>query len=97
MSDPIERQAAKEAYCKKFCHPGVMCPDSGFCREVDEAFDPVPSAQPEIIHCRDCRYSIDFYQDGCCYCKRPSKEMRYIEEGYGFYCAGAERRTDGRD
>ena len=45
--DLIERQAAKEAYCKKFCHPGVMCPDSGFCREVDEAFDSVPSAQPE--------------------------------------------------
>lgn len=56
-----------------------------------------PSTQPEIIHCRDCRYSTDFYQDGCCYCKRPSEEMRYIEEGYGFYCAGAERRTDGRD
>ena len=54
-------------------------------------------SQPEIIHCRDCRYSIDFYQDGCCYCKRPSKEMRYIEEGYGFYCAGAERRTDEGD
>ena len=45
--DTISRQAAKEAYCKKFCHPGVLCPDSGFCREVDEAFDPVPSAQPE--------------------------------------------------
>ena len=47
MQDLIRRQAAKEAYCKKFCHPGVLCPDSGFCREVDEAFDPVPSAQPE--------------------------------------------------
>ena len=47
MNDTISRQAAKEAYCKKFCHPGVLCPDSGFCREVDEAFDPVPSAQPE--------------------------------------------------
>ena len=47
MSDLISRQAAKEAYCKKFCHPGVLCPDSGFCREVDEAFDPVPSAQPD--------------------------------------------------
>lgn len=54
----------------------------------------LPSVQSEIIHCRDCRYSIDFYKDGCCYCKRPSKEMLYIEEGYGFYCAGAERRTD---
>ena len=47
MSDLISRQAAKEAYCKKFCHPGVLCPDSGFCREVDEAFDPVPSAHPD--------------------------------------------------
>ena len=50
MSDLIERKAAKEAYCKKFCHPGVMCPDSGFCREVDEAFDSVPSAQPGTGH-----------------------------------------------
>ena len=47
--DLIERQAVKEAYCKKFCHPGVLCPDSGFCREVDEAFDPVPSAQSEPL------------------------------------------------
>ena len=45
--DLISRKAAKEAYCKKFCHPGVMCPDISFCREVDEAFDSVPSAQPE--------------------------------------------------
>lgn len=51
------------------------------------------SAQPEIIRCRDCRYSTDFYQDGCCYCKIPSEEMRYIGEGWDFYCADAERRT----
>ena len=44
--DTISRQAAKKAYCKSFCHPGVFCPD-GLCKEVNEAFDAVPSAQPE--------------------------------------------------
>lgn len=46
-SDSISRQAAKEAYCDHFCHRGVLCPDTGVCREVDEAFDSIPSAQPE--------------------------------------------------
>ena len=55
------------------------------------------AAQSEIIHCRDCRYSIDFYQDGCCYCKMPSKEMRYIEEGWDFYCAAGKEKNDERD
>lgn len=86
MSDPIERQAAIDVI---YHHKPSMSQE-----EVRQMLHEVPSAQPEIIHCRDCRYSTDFYQDGCCYCKRPSKEMRYIEEGYGFYCAGAERRTD---
>ena len=44
--DTISRQAAKKAYCKSFCYPGVFCPD-GLCKEVNEAFDAVPSAQPE--------------------------------------------------
>ena len=49
MSDLIDRQAAKEAYCEAFCTPGSRCPD-GLCREVNEAFDAIknlPSAQPE--------------------------------------------------
>lgn len=43
--DAISRQAAKEAYCNTFCHPGAICPD-GLCKEVNEAFDAVPSAEP---------------------------------------------------
>lgn len=90
MNDPIERQLAKEAYCKKFCHPGVLCPDSGFCREVDEAFDPVPSAQPEIVRCKEC---IHWHRkNDLPYCDR-------IDYGYGYepddFCSRAERRIDG--
>ena len=43
MKDLIERNAAKYAYCKFFCHQGPFCPDS-YCAEVNEAFDSVPSA-----------------------------------------------------
>ena len=49
MADLIDRQAAKDAYCKNFCHPGVACPD-GRCKEVNEAFDSLPSVDP----CTDC-------------------------------------------
>lgn len=90
MSDPIERQEVIEIIQS---YHGQMPNEVNY--RIWEEINELPPAQPEIIHCRDCRYSIDFYQDGCCYCKRPSKEMHYIEEGYGFYCAGAKRRTDG--
>ena len=73
MSDQIERKAAKEAYCKKFSHPGVMCPDSGFCREVDEAFDSVPSVQPERKTCEGCKRSGTI---SCSMCSR-AFEDRY--------------------
>ena len=45
-TDTIRRQAAKEAYCKHFCYRGVACPDN-LCKEVNEAFDKLPPAQPE--------------------------------------------------
>ena len=90
MDDLISRQKAIDAIrASRMIYSGTW--GKGLAM-AEERLRELPSAQPEIIHCRDCRYSIDFYQDGCCYCKRPSKEMRYIEEGYGFYCAGADTR-----
>jgi hypothetical protein len=38
----------------------------------------LPSAQPEIIQCKDCKHSIDFYGDGECYCRRPNRELDWI-------------------
>lgn len=51
------------------------------------------SAQPEIVRCRDCKYSIDFYNDGECYCRRPNRELDWTGD-WNFYCGAAERRTD---
>lgn len=87
MDDLISRQDAIDAL-----RESRLARNPVYMTTAMQVIEKLPSAQPEIIHCRDCRYSIDFYQDGCCYCKRPSKEMRYIEEGYGFYCAGADMR-----
>ena len=49
MDDLIRRQSAKDAYCKHFCHPGAACPD-GYCAEVNEALDSIPTAD----NCADC-------------------------------------------
>ena len=57
----------------------------------------LPSAQleqPEIIRCKDCKYSHDEYGDGDCYCKRPGRMMDWLGQRWDFYCADAKRRAD---
>ena len=94
--DLISRQAVLDAFD---CSIGGVPAESvkyvsEYANKMMSRINALPPAQPEIIHCRNCRYSVDFYKDGCCYCMREFNGMRYIEEGFGFYCAGAERRTD---
>lgn len=48
----------------------------------------------ELVRCAECKHSIDFYQDGQTYCRRPEKEMSWIEEGSNFYCGAGERKED---
>lgn len=57
-----------------------------------ELMKSLPSAQPEIIRCKDCRYGVDYYHDGDCYCSNPKCELRYFGGSWEFYCADAERR-----
>ena len=45
----------------------------------------IPSAQPEIIRCKDCRFN-----DGVAYC-----EMHYRDVKGNDFCSWAERRQDG--
>lgn len=94
MKDPIERQAAIDTLDKHLRMTDVPVSYPGIISALTEWLNELPSTQPEIIHCKDCRYSTDFYQDGCCYCKMPSKEMRYIEEGWDFYCAAGKENSD---
>ena len=52
----------------------------------------LPSAQPEIIRCKDCKWwSNDDYRE----CSSPNYDDGYITPA-GFYCGYAERRTDER-
>lgn len=53
------------------------------------------SAQPEIIRCKDCRHGVDYYHEGDCYCSNPKWGLMYFGGSWEFYCADAERRTDG--
>lgn len=48
----------------------------------------LPSAEPEIIHCRDCEFTDG---DG------PNADGRYwcvLHGGFMYFCSDAERRTD---
>ena len=49
----------------------------------------LPSAQPEIIRCKDCKHSRFF--DPCFYCYEFGEEINVPENGF---CFMAERRTD---
>lgn len=72
--------------------------------EVKRVLEELPSAQPEIIRCKDCKFWLPHSQFGCDedygeyhdYCKRLVPEDEY----YAFYrdadefCSRAERGTD---
>ena len=92
MSDPIDQQAAIDELRK--------------CRFVVDAIEKItklPSAQQEIIYCKDClkhNKGYGYYIDGtvtgikdCC----PLVAIRGMAQGHEFdyqYCAYAERKTD---
>lgn len=50
-----------------------------------------PSAQPEIIHCKECKYGVQD-EDKRWYCRGLGCQVGEAD-GSGF-CADAERRTD---
>ena len=72
---------------------GKRCPDDGTltCRLIEnEVINKLPSAQPEIIRCKDCKHSRFF--DPCFYCYEMGGEIIVPENGF---CFKAERRTNG--
>ena len=62
-------------------------------KNIESQIAKIPSAQPEIIQCKDCKHSIDFYGDGECYCRRPNRELDWIGD-WNFYCGCAERQEE---
>lgn len=105
MSDLIDRQAVlgelKDLYIKN-----TTCnPDYGWDAAIDTITDKVkdlPSAQQEIISCKDCRW-WDKSEDspfGYCMAMKHAYMSANWEIGIyrrykgDFYCADAERRSD---
>lgn len=60
---------------------------------LKRVIDKVPSAEPEVIRCKDCGHSVEYYHDGDCYCSNPKWGLMYFGGSWEFYCADAERRT----
>lgn len=44
-----------------------------------------------LIMCKDCKYSVDEYDDGECYCDY-EKDLRYIKD-WDHYCSWAEGKA----
>ena len=89
-NDTVSRQAAIDAHCE-------LCEDKGLCGDICpdvEVFRLIPSAQPEIIRCKDCKFYTPLNREtksGIC--------SLLVHQNFGddWYCAGAERRTDETD
>ena len=99
MSDMINRNDALEII--QSMYPGI--PRVPWLRkDWQERYEPyiraekairgLPSAQPEIVRCKDCKYG-EQDEVGRWFCSDLGCQIG-IKDGSGF-CADAERRTDG--
>ena len=90
MSDLIDRQAAIDALTA-LEEPAPTARHLSAIYDCEDAIKALPSAQPEIIRCKDCRY----YQDNNggyphMNCKWDASETPDADD----YCSAAERRTN---
>ena len=58
-------------------------------RDVNKHIKNLPSVQPEIILCKDCKFFIDHR----CYYWRTADDWRETDD----FCSNAERKIDGSD
>ena len=96
MSDLISRHAAIDAMTNTLWHYPNECyrnlKEYEFAKGLSElGLKSVPSVQPEIVRCGECKYAPKCYGDVL---------MRSRGGGYIYcpveYCSAAERRTDER-
>ena len=85
MSDTIYRQAAINTLADMHCKSD----EDGYVwiirSDAWARIDALPSAQPEIIRCKDCKYWISH-----------DKRCVYLNHGFApnMWCCHGERRTD---
>ena len=81
--DLISRQAALDALMEAFCDTMI----ESICKDTIEA---LPSAQPEIVRCKDCKYSDENL-------RRVSVKWlpcMDVRTGGNWFCGSAERREE---
>ena len=106
-TDCISRQAAIKAIDECYCGGEDSCGEQWVYKEnaVEsiQMIEPIPSAEPDIIYCKDCRkhnkkvgFDENFHtvwkEDAC-----PLASWRGKAQGHEFdyqYCAYGERRTE---
>ena len=89
MDDLISRKAAIEHIEAEYQAWG----DEYDVRQILGDLEDLPSAQPEVIRCKDCKYWDTTWQND----DAPNYHYCPMLDGIredDFYCADAERRTD---
>lgn len=100
VGDMISRKAAidallhnQEIYSNNFGDDPIYRYTVAIIDNDVQAIANMPSAQPEIIRCKDCKWwSNDDYRE----CSSPNYDDGYVTPA-GFYCGYAERRADESD
>ena len=83
MDDLISRQATIDAF-------GDVHPLDYNAQAYLSKIKDLPSAQPEIVRCKECKYRGE----------KPIADGRYwceLHDTFMYYCSDAERRTDETD
>lgn len=93
MSDLINRQDAIDALIGLDISDGVgiSCIASGVQYSAIRAIEDLPSAEPEIVRCKDCKFYNPMNREtktGIC------NLTMHQNFGDNWFCAGAERRTN---
>ena len=90
MDDLISRQAA----IIQLSHNKNGDDDHDVIVQKDiETIKQLPSAEPEIIRCKDCKFARMTYDGECKYCDVWFPDEKTYMDG-DYFCASAERRTD---
>ena len=86
--DTIYRQDAINAVKDRYYKYGRFAKKE----ELVWSIEKLPSAQPEIIHCKDCKYAYITADGECKYCDIwfPDEKL-YMPSDY--FCGSAERRV----
>ena len=99
MRDLIDRWAVRLIESDSNAYPQEWNDDyeKGFMDALNKVLA-LPSAQPEIIRCKDCRFATLTYDGDCKYCQYLEGEFGLTDAVYfdgNDYCSHAERRNDG--